>query len=845
MDGEIEKLLVRVEANAAQFEGQMKRINRALGNSQKDAQRELRKINRDFDRAWSNAGRSMYQPIQLGATVALGAITAMSYQAAKRAEDVNGAFDQTFRAMPEKASAATKAISTEFKRLETDVKDNFTQMQAVMIGLGVDAEQSLAIVDQLQRRSLDMAAFKGGTDAQAFQAVISGITGETEPLKRFGIVVNETTVKAELLRLGFKGNAQQASEAAKAIARANLILAKSAEMHGQVSREAGNAANKEKEVQAAFVGSAEKLGKNFLPVAVKVLDWAGAALDKFNAMPSAAQNAGLGFLALVAVGGPLLSTINMLRELVKTAIAARVALAAVGGSSAAGAAGGTAAGVAGGAASRIAPLATGALVAGGMLASFAPAPYRGDDLEKQLEQARKDQQRADALAKDTFLKSDAVVRRQRQGLAAANARVSDLSRQIATRDAAAQRQQAERVQSQADREASAALAGLGGFALSPDQMSAIGGGGGSAASGAAAARAAEADAARLASRREELSLQRAIDLARASGDKAAERAAEERQNLAQLTAQYADAGYSDAVSQAMEHLALLNQAEMAAEARAKTEEQIDAILDGRRRQLERESDFQRAMNEALQERLSFEAQIAGLRGDRRVAEAKERELWIEQRITDLLRDREGPWSAMDLADARSRATGEADAIDDATTRGRFVDMVVKAGTDFEGLTKRAGEGFKQKALEGFGNILFDLVQRAFAAMPNGGGGNFIKSLLDGIPGFATGTASAPGGLAYVHQGEVLTNLKAGTQVIPAHAVRALGALGDAQRGVVPGLGSGNSGSLRVSVDVTGANGDAAVAAIAEAAARRGTEAAIAQSRTDQAQATAARRYRLK
>src|SRR5690606_17848770 len=132
-----------------------------------------------------------------------------------------------------------------------------------------------------QRRSLDIAAFRDVSDADAFRAVISGITGETEPLKRFGIVVNETATKAELLRLGFKGNATQASEAAKSIARANVIMRQSAEMHGQVARESDTLAEQEKRTRAEFNKTAEDFGKQFLPIAAEVLKWATQCLKAF------------------------------------------------------------------------------------------------------------------------------------------------------------------------------------------------------------------------------------------------------------------------------------------------------------------------------------------------------------------------------------------------------------------------------------------------------------------------------------------------------------------------------------------------------------------------------------
>jgi len=761
---EIERLLVRVEANAAQFEGQMKRINRALYGSAAETKKTLNQIKRDFDRAGREVGQSVIVPIQAASAIALAAVVGFSVNAAKRAEAVGGAFEQTFRDMPGEAQAAVTKVADEFGRLETDVKENFTQMRSVLTALGVDADQSLKIVDQLERRSLDIGAFANVSDADAFRAVMSGITGETEPLKKFGIVVNETATKAELLRLGFKGNATQASEAAKAIARANIILRQSAEMHGQVARESDQLAEQEKRTRAEFTKAAEDFGQKFLPVAKDVLVWATKALDAFNKLPEGTQNAALGMLALVAASGPIAAVIKGLSALIKAAVAARVALAAVGGSSAAsGVAGGAAAGAAGGAVARAAPIAAVAAVTGGMLASFAPAPPPANaPVAERLAFARKHQSGAAG-----YIRALEAEQRAGQSLRSGLAAIAGPS---VAGDAAA----------------AAALAGLGDFGLSDAQQTAAGGkGGGKGGSGPSASD--------LANRREALSLERAMALAQASGSEKAVKAEEERQELIRLTADYQAAGYTDANAQALEHLSLLNAATIAAEERTKAEEQIDVILEGRRRQMEREADYQRLLNDQLMDTLDFQAQIASLSGDREAIEAAERRVWVESRINELISLRPG----LNASERRSQAEGEADSLKAADQQGRIRDEFrsafsegIKAAIDgdmggfFEGLADR----FTSRMLDNLADDLFDLLASAAKGMGDGGGsgiGGFFSTILKGIPGFASGTPSAPGGLAYVHQGEVLANLKPGTSVIPAHAVRAMGALG----GVNPGVSS--------------------------------------------------------
>ena len=233
-------------------------------------------------------------------------------------------------------------------------------------------------------------------------------------------------------------------------------------------------------------------------------------------------------------------------------------------------------------------------------------------------------------------------------------------------------------------------------------------------------------------------------------------------------------------------------------------------------------------------------------------EAAERGVWIarEANISAAL-DQEELATARDQlkeALARDAAANEAarrvaqDARDNF--KYEFVDGMRSAldgeiGGYFEDLADR----FSRRLLGNLADDLYSLFSETMKGQ-KGGIGGFLSSALKSIPGFAAGTNSAPGGLAYVHQGEVLANLQKGTSVIPAHAVRTMGLLsGGGPK--LQAVGAPSGGPVQISISLSGANGDAAVAAIAEAAARRGTEAAIAQSRLDQAEATAARRYRLK
>ena len=81
--------------------------------------------------------------------------------------------------------------------------------------------------------------------------------------------------------------------------------------------------------------------------------------------------------------------------------------------------------------------------------------------------------------------------------------------------------------------------------------------------------------------------------------------------------------------------------------------------------------------------------------------------------------------------------------------------------------------------KGITEPLADMLFGGSGSGSGGGGGlastifSAIKSTLR-IPGFSSGVSNFGGGLAYVHAGEILANLPSGTDVIPAHAVQAMG-----------------------------------------------------------------------
>lgn len=252
----------------------------------------------------------------------------------------------------------------------------------------------------------------------------------------------------------------------------------------------------------------------------------------------------------------------------------------------------------------------------------------------------------------------------------------------------------------------------------------------------------------LAAQREMLALQAQVELMRAQG-RTADAAAGQRQiDILNLTKTLSAAGVEDAQQAATIQVDNLLNAEAAAKGRADAAERSkmfeEAAVAAQQRQ-----------NDVLLDQIGFRAELARLAGDPKRIEAAERDLFIEQRINELLGDRPGLIAEAERARAREQAIIEYDALDSADREGRMRDQFrasfrdgIKAAIDGDmgGFFESLADRFTSRMLDNLADDLFDLLSQAAQGFKaEGGGGGWIAELFKAIPKFATGgRISGPG-----------------------------------------------------------------------------------------------------
>lgn len=195
--------------------------------------------------------------------------------------------------------------------------NKYGAMQAVgtfdvmLHSMGLAEDQAASMAEKLSEVGYDMASFYNLTNEDAFEKLMSGISGETEPLKRLGIIINETQAKNYALTQGWVKHGQELSEIQKIQARYNLILQQTTTAQGDLARTLDSPANQLRRLKEEFSMVSVELGQKLVPAAVGAMKSLNGLVGFMGNHP----NLTVGMLGGLALGGPALNMLGNIAEL--------------------------------------------------------------------------------------------------------------------------------------------------------------------------------------------------------------------------------------------------------------------------------------------------------------------------------------------------------------------------------------------------------------------------------------------------------------------------------------------------------------------------------------------------
>ena len=173
----------------------------------------------------------------------------------------------------------------------------------------------------------DFASFYNTEPQEAIIAIGAALRGESEPIRRFNILLDEQTVRTRALKIGIIDNINQAlTPQQKVLARTAEIFAQSSVAQGDFQRTSEGLANQQRILKAEITNLTTEFGRAFMPMMLQivrvvrdeVIPRLQGFTQAFQKLSPETINTILKLGAFLAILGPLLIGIGFLAKAILT-----------------------------------------------------------------------------------------------------------------------------------------------------------------------------------------------------------------------------------------------------------------------------------------------------------------------------------------------------------------------------------------------------------------------------------------------------------------------------------------------------------------------------------------------
>ena len=255
-----------------------------------------------------NTGRNLSTYVSLP-LVAAGAA------AVKFASDYNESLNKVDVAFGTSAGSVREFAKTSLESFgiaEGTALDMAATFGDMATALGLPVGKASKMSQSLVGLAGDLASFKNISIDIANTALTGIFSGETESLKKLGIVMTEANLQAFALSQGINKQFKDFTQAEKVQLRYAFILDKTKNAQGDFARTGGGAANQTRIFQESLKQVGQQLGSVILPAFTRLITFVNGAIKSFSGLSDGAKTTIVAIAGITAAIGPLLTATGSL-----------------------------------------------------------------------------------------------------------------------------------------------------------------------------------------------------------------------------------------------------------------------------------------------------------------------------------------------------------------------------------------------------------------------------------------------------------------------------------------------------------------------------------------------------
>ncbi len=261
-----------------------------------------------FGSKMQGVGKSLTTKLTLPLAVAGGAAVKFASDFQESMNKVDVAFGKSKKEVKDFAKTTLK----QFGIAEGSALDMAALFGDMATSMGLNQSAASNMSTSLVGLAGDLASFKNIGIDQATTALAGVFTGETESLKRLGIVMTQANLESFAMERGMNANIKTMTQAQKVALRYKFIMEATSNAQGDFGRTSGGAANQMRIFQESLKELSAKFGQVILPVFTKLVSFANGLLQKFSELSPTTKKLIVVLAGIAAALGPVLYILGTL-----------------------------------------------------------------------------------------------------------------------------------------------------------------------------------------------------------------------------------------------------------------------------------------------------------------------------------------------------------------------------------------------------------------------------------------------------------------------------------------------------------------------------------------------------
>ena len=269
----IRNILVRVGADIAPLQRTMGQAQRTLGTFQNEMRITTGRTQSSMSTIANalNLGALAYIAFGVAAVAAMLKVGKESLKSAMDVVESENLFAISMGNMADTARAWSDDLQATLGLNAYEVRRNVGMFYNMTTSMGLTRDAAYKLSTDLTKLAYDMSSFYNMPVEEMFVKLQSGITGETEPLKRIGILVLDSTIKQYAYAAGIANVGSELTEQQKVMARYIAIMEQTKNSQGDLARTVNSPSNQLRLLRMQLQLANINLGNAFMPIVTIVL----------------------------------------------------------------------------------------------------------------------------------------------------------------------------------------------------------------------------------------------------------------------------------------------------------------------------------------------------------------------------------------------------------------------------------------------------------------------------------------------------------------------------------------------------------------------------------------------